>query len=182
MIFKDWDEYDNSIRRAFDFNGVNQFMKIPTAHLVSGDWIEFTFIAHDISEIANRFWADSSDASVRVSVHSDGLWNEFGPALMESSIDGNPLVRFVTDLTPYADGSPHTIRMNMLGPGSVDYINSTRNKGQLSSTITYDVRINAQSGSRFYPMDGGSNIVRDVISEMDGEIVNHTDNWIEMER
>lgn len=171
-------------RWYYKADGVNDYISIPTASLTAGDTVQFSFIADSISEIANRFWLDALDATIRISVNSSGEWNEFGPSKIKAFIDSDTeLVRGVTSLTPYADGKVHTITLEVIDSGSLDFVHSSRAPGQISSTILFNLEINSSSGNRFYPINdswSSNPVILDTEGGINGTAMNFNEgNWSE---
>lgn len=160
-----------SSRLVYHFDGVDDYITIPTLALVMGDTIEYSFKAPPIEPpFFEKILVSSIDSIILETAF--GNYRTSGNTVL---LDGSPVVN---DVTPVPlDSQVHTIKCTL---GSSKDLTFVCADSAGSNTITYpifDLKITAAAGNRFYAINDGfaaNPTIADSVGGQDGTAINFT--------
>ena len=162
-------------RQYYNFDGVDDYIEIPTVNLVAGDTVTFRFTGNDGLLSGNHTPIDTVSRS-RVRILS-GVWNIGGGT---ATINGEPLT---TNMIPPTSGE-HEVVFTLTGATTFSEFGKQTGSGNHFGGVLYDLGVTAVSGSRFYPIDDGwadNPAIRDTVGGQDGTAINfNEENWTEL--
>jgi len=165
-------------RLVYDFDGIDDYIVVPTVNLVAGDTVKIKFTSPVSIVPSNSFiiYSSTQNTGGRVFVNAAGVI--IATNYISVMLDGG------TDLTVPLDGGEHELTMVATSATNELVYIGTR-ATSISDHIyfpLYDLDITAVSGNRFYPIDDGFGVnplIADTLGGQDGAANNfNASRWI----
>lgn len=156
-------------RWCYTFDGIDDYITIPTVSLVSGDIVEFEFIT---VPTGGEFLA-LIFGNFRMHLQSSGAlwWTDNVDVYANGNIIA-PAAFF-----PEENGNSVSIMIVFKGINDISIIGSNAGTSRYYNSVIVNLVVTAASGNRFYPLDDGwdnSPVIRDTLGtgSTDGTAVN----------
>jgi len=153
-MFRDQFDGGGSTRLVYDFDGIDDYIAIPTVNLVAGDIVTLKFIA-PTSRVPTdyAYLVDNNLSTDRFGIafnNSSNTW--YGNGAYTFTVDGVPTV--LGDAIPL-DGEGHIIVCTLSQSLSMGVVGCRYSISLFYDLAIYDLDIQAVSGNRFYPINDG---------------------------
>lgn len=175
----------NVLRWQYNFDGIDDYIQLPTILLFTGDVVEFDFVANTVADTTNSYFIDSTVAtSSRAYVISNSSNQlQFYDGTLAVKLDGVSIATGAVQ-TP-TDGEVHHIEATVLTDKDVGIVGCRYNFVEFLNKVIKNLRITRANPtdeypSLFFPIDDGpdATIVRQTlptIGNWDGTYNNFND-------
>ena len=160
-------------RQYYTFDGIDDYITIPSANLVAGDTVSLKFVAPSVWMGGFTYiLTNSGGFSSSLRVNSSGNFNIGG---YTGTIDGAAIVSGVT-VAP-TDALEHLLVLTKTTDEDLTLIGARFDFTDLANFPIYNLRITSPTTevNRFYPIDDGwanNPVIRDTINGQNGTLIN----------